>query len=81
MSNPRPRRTRLAAVVGLISIVAGLFVAGVVGAPAASAAYTTACSGATDSHFTDHPGTAANCMFDYVIALGKANGTFGENDD
>jgi len=62
-------------------MLASLVVVGVVGnAVNANAAYTTACSGATDTHFTDHPGTAANCLFDYGIALGKANGTFGEND-
>jgi len=81
MSNPRPRRTRLAAVAAVVGMIAALFVAGVAGAPSASAAYTTACSGATTSRFTDNPGTAANCLFDYGIAKGKNDGSFGEDDD
>ena len=82
MSNPRPRRTRLAAFASTVALMATLAVVGVVGtAVPANAAYTTACSGATDTHFSDHPGTAANCLFDYGIAKGKSDGTFGEDDN
>jgi len=83
MSKQRPRRTqRLAAVTMGLSLMFSLVVVGVVGSAVnANAAYTTACSGATDTHFSDNPGTAANCLFDYGIALGKSNGTFGEDDD
>jgi len=82
MSNPRPRRTRLAAFASTVALMATLAVVGVVGsAVPANAAYTTACSGATNTHFSDNPGTAANCLFDYGIAKGKADGTFGEDDN
>jgi len=83
MSNPRQRRKpRLAAGIAILSLVASLAVVGVVAAASpANAAFASACSGASDTHFTDHPGDAANCLFDYGIAKGKADGTFGENDD
>jgi hypothetical protein len=49
--------------------------------PASASAYTAACNGASEAPgaFAD-AGLAADCLKLYGVSLGKADGTFGEND-
>ena len=83
MSSTRSRASRrfvaTGAVLGLlVSLVVGLAGPGV---GPASAAIGSACTGANSQQgaFTD-AGLAANCLKAYGIALGKKDGTFGEDD-
>src|SRR5882762_9081021 len=82
MRNAQPRGvTRLTAGAAILALVASLVVGLVGGVPPAQAAFTTACSGANPNAFTPAAGTAANCLKAYGVALGKGDGSFGENDN
>jgi hypothetical protein len=61
--------------------VVALGCAGLATAAPASAKYDIACSGvSSDPGVFPDAGAAANCLKAYDIALGKSDGTFGEND-
>jgi len=81
MRNDRPGRfKRLAAGAAVLATVASFAVGLAGGLPSADAATRSACSGADANAFTPPAGEAANCLNAYGIALGKADGSFGEHD-